>query len=69
MLLLILFFKINFAKKPFSNTIRVPNGFDQDPNYGFVGPYLSPNCLQRLTADDKRKERVKICPLLVLITN
>ena len=29
------------------------NGFDPDQDQHFVGPDLSPNCLQRLSADDK----------------
>ena len=31
----------------------MPNGFDPDQDLHFVGPYLGPNCLQRLSADDK----------------
>ena len=37
----------------FRNTIRVPNGLDPDQELHFVGPDLSPNCLQRLSAEDE----------------
>ena len=32
---------------------RVSNSFDKDS----VGPYLGPNCLQKLSADDTRRQR------------
>ena len=35
------------------NTIRVSNSLDPDQDLHFVGPDLGPNCLQRLSADDK----------------
>ena len=35
------------------NTIRVSNGLDLDQDRHCVGPDLGPNCLQRLSADDK----------------
>ena len=51
---LLIFFKINFfEKKKFRNTIRVSNGFDQVQDQHFVGPDLGPNCLQKLSEDDK----------------
>ena len=46
------FFKINFPKNSFRNTIRVPNSMDPDQARQNVGPDLDPNCLQRLSADD-----------------
>ena len=47
------FSKLTFSKNSFRNTIRVSNSLDpgQDEIYG--GPDLGPNCLQRLSADDK----------------
>ena len=52
------FFK-HFFPKNFRNTIRVSNGLDQDQDR----PDLCPNCLQRLSADDKRRqERVRESP-------
>ena len=36
------------------NTFRVLNGLDPDHDWYFVGPDLGPNCLQRLSADDKQ---------------
>ena len=35
------------------NTISVSNSLDPDQARHFVGPDLGPNCLQRLSADDK----------------
>ena len=35
------------------------NSLDSDQARRYVGPDLSPICLQRLSADDKRKERFK----------
>ena len=58
------FFKLTFSKNSFRNTIRVSNGFDTDQDRHSVGPDLGPNCLERLSADDKNcpsKEIVK-CP-------
>ena len=47
------FFKLIFSKDSFRNIIRVSNGLDPDQNWQSVGPDLGPNCLQRLSADDK----------------
>ena len=54
---LLTFFKINFFKISFRETIRVPNSLDLNQDRHCVGPDLGPNCLQRLSADGK--ERVK----------
>ena len=37
----------------FFNTIRMSNSLDPDQAGCFVGPDLGPNCLQRLSIDDK----------------
>ena len=37
----------------FLNTIRVSNSLDPDQARQYVGPDLGPNCLQRLSADNK----------------
>ena len=37
----------------FFNTIRVSNSLDPDQARRYVGPDLGPNCLQRLSADNK----------------
>ena len=42
------------TKKSHRNTIRSSNSLDPDKAGLFVGPYLGPSCLQRLSADDKR---------------
>ena len=39
------FFKINFFKKSFRNTIIVSNSLDSDHDLHNVGPDLDPNCL------------------------
>ena len=52
---LLTFFKINFFKIKFRNTIRVSNALDSDQDRHSVGPDLSPNCLQRLTAEQMTK--------------
>ena len=36
------------------------NGLDQDQAQHFVGPDLSPNCLQRLSADGKSPLHVHV---------
>ena len=44
-----------FSENSFRNTFRVSNGCDPDQNRDSVGPDLGPNCLQRLSADDKSR--------------
>ena len=39
--------------EPFGNSIRVSNGLDADQDQRYVGPDLGPNCLKRLSANDK----------------
>ena len=51
--LLTFFSKLTFSKASFRNTIRVSNSLDPDQDQHIVGPDLGPNCLQRLSADDK----------------
>ena len=46
------FSNLTFSKYSLRNTIRVSNGLDLDQN---IGPYLDPNCLQRLSAEDKSR--------------
>ena len=48
------FSKLTISKNSFRNTIRVSNGLDPDQDRHFVGPDLGPNCLQRLSADEKK---------------
>ena len=50
---LLTFFKVNFQKNYFGNTIRVSNCLDPDQDQQNVGLVLGPNCLQRLTANDQ----------------
>ena len=52
--LLLTFFKINFFSKiSLRDTIRVSNGLDPDHDQHSVSTDLGPNCLQRLSTDDK----------------
>ena len=54
--------KITFSKNSSRNTIRVIKSLDPDQDRHFFGPDLRPNCLQRLSAEDKvapSNERVK----------
>ena len=44
---------LTFSKYSFRNTIRVSNCMDSAQDRHSVVPDLSPNCLQRLSADDK----------------
>ena len=44
------FFKINFFKNYFRDTIRVSHGLDLGQDRRSVGPDLGPNCFQRLSA-------------------
>ena len=46
------FFISTFSKNSFRNTIRVSISLDQDQARHFARPDLSPNCLQRLSADE-----------------
>ena len=56
---------MNFYKKNIcqEHHIRVSNSLDPDQARRFVEPNLGPNCLQKLSADDK--SRVKIVPLII----
>ena len=48
----LLFSKSTFSKIYFRNTIRVSNILDPDQARHYVGPDLSSNCLQSLSAGD-----------------
>ena len=53
---LLTFFKINFfEKKNLSEILSVINGSNPDQDQRHAGPYLGPNCLQRLSADDNSR--------------
>ena len=55
-----------FSKATFlKNTTRVSNSLYPDQAWHFVRPDLSPNCLQRLSADDTSRQRVK-CKMLCI---
>ena len=49
------FSKLTLSKNAFRNTIRVSNSLDTDQDRHSVGPDLGPNCLQKLSADDKSR--------------
>ena len=56
------FFKqtLSKKKKSFRNTIRDSNSLAPDQARRFVGPDLNPNCLLRLSADDKSRHRERV---------
>ena len=58
---MLIFFKINFFEKFFQEYIQsvITNSLDPDQVRHSVGLDLGPNCLQRLSADDTRRQRVK----------
>ena len=45
-----------FSKNSFRNIIRVSKNLDPDQVRRFVGPGLGLNCLQRLSADNTRRQ-------------
>ena len=47
------FYKINIFKNSFRNPFIVSNGMEPDQDQQNVGPDQGPNCLQRLSTDDK----------------
>ena len=47
------FSKVSFSKNSFRNNIRVPNRLEPDQALHVVRPDVGPNCLQRLSADNK----------------
>ena len=49
--------KSTFSKNSFRITIWVSNSLDPDQDRQNVGPDLGPNCLQRLSADDKSRHQ------------
>ena len=53
------FSKSTFSNNSFRNTIRMPNLLDPDQARHYVRPDLGPKCLQRLSADDTRRQKVK----------
>ena len=53
------FFFFFFSKNYFRITIRVSNGLDPDQDICSVGPDLGPNCLQTLSADDKKSTQAR----------
>ena len=55
------FFKIFFFRKILSEEIlSVSNNLDPDQALHFIEPDLGPNCLQRLSAHDTSKHRIKV---------
>ena len=50
---LLIFSKLISSKTSFRNTNNVPNSLHLDQPERFVQPDLGPNCLQRLSKDDK----------------
>ena len=55
------FFQNHLFKKFFQEYHQSVKQFGSRSGPTFVGPDLSPNCLQRLSAEDTCKQRVKVC--------
>ena len=55
------FYQSSFIKTSFRNTICVLNCLDSDQARRFVGPDLDPNCLQKLSTDDKTCQYIVAC--------
>ena len=53
------FFQNQLLREILSQIPSVSNCLDPDQARHFVGPDLGPNCLQRLSADDTSRQRVK----------
>ena len=49
------FSKSTLSKFSFRNTIRVSNSLDPDQDLRSVGPDLGPNCMHKLSADNKSR--------------
>ena len=62
-----IFFNSTFFKNSFRNAIRLSNNVDPDLARHIVGPYPGPNCLQKLSADDTSRLRVKTGLQVVLL--
>ena len=58
---LLIFSKLTFSKSSFRHTITVSNSLDPDQDRHSVGPDLNPNCLRRLSADDKARKELGLC--------
>ena len=55
-----------FQKNSFRNTIKVSNRLDPDEPSHFVGPDLVPNCLQKISADNTGRYRLKLQLISIL---
>ena len=64
---LLIFSKLTFSKKSFRNPFREPNGLDPDQDRHSVISDLGPNCLQRLSAEDKSRARTELSLNLILL--
>ena len=58
------FSKSTFSKSSFKNAIRVSNSLNPNQAQHFVGPDMGPNCLQKLSAVNTSRQRVKFNNLL-----
>ena len=54
-----------FSKTFFSNRTGVSSRLDPDQVRRFLEPDLGPNCLQRLSADDTSRQRVRLATSLI----
>ena len=56
---MLIFFKIGVFKNLFQEYHQSQTILDPDQARHFVGPYLGPNFLQTLSADNTRRQRVQ----------
>ena len=57
---LLIFFQNQRFRKILSGIPSVSNSLDTDQARHFVGPDLNPKCLQKLSAGETRRQRVKL---------
>ena len=60
-LLSAVFLLMFFSKSTILKIPSVSNNLDPDQARQFVKPNLGPNCLQKLSADDTSRQKVKTC--------
>ena len=57
------------SKHAYRISTRVANRLDPDQARRFVGPDPDPTCLQRLSADDTSKQRIKLKNQIILFVH
>ena len=55
-----------FSQNTLKSTTRMPKSLDLDQDQHSVSPDLGPNCLQRLSADNKSRSRKELSTTVIL---